>query len=47
MLEVSRQINQLIELSKDLDKDKRYMAAADLCETMLKEDVKIDLSLEK
>lgn len=38
MLELQGKINNLIQLSRDLDKDKRFMAATDLCDIMLKAD---------
>ena len=45
MLEQQGKINSLIDLSKDLDKDKRFMAATDLCAIMLKVDQKIEQTL--
>eukprot|EP00743_Colponemidia_sp_Colp-15_P002918 GILK01003157.1.p1 GENE.GILK01003157.1~~GILK01003157.1.p1 ORF type:complete len:1261 (+),score=324.06 GILK01003157.1:67-3783(+) len=40
-------INELLNEAQDWDKDKRFMAANDLCAELLKEGTKLDVSLEK
>jgi cullin-associated NEDD8-dissociated protein 1 len=43
----STDINQLFQDAKDYDPDKRFMAGSDLCSELLKENVQLDLSVEK
>eukprot|EP00357_Protocruzia_adherens_P030504 CAMPEP_0115033814 /NCGR_PEP_ID=MMETSP0216-20121206/40191_1 /TAXON_ID=223996 /ORGANISM="Protocruzia adherens, Strain Boccale" /LENGTH=1233 /DNA_ID=CAMNT_0002412403 /DNA_START=112 /DNA_END=3813 /DNA_ORIENTATION=- len=43
----STKITQLLQDAEDYDKDKRYMAASDLCQELLKDSTKLDVTIEK